>query len=109
MMNAALSAKTQARKETLLAGRVETRGKILEAAASLAPVQQDEVFLGVWSVKDWLAHLIGWDITNLERLVPSPSPFLEIWVIGISRGDRYCRGWPCACPDEGNHKGCPYI
>ena len=21
---------------------------------------------------------------------------------------RICRGWPCACPVEGNHKGCPY-
>lgn len=68
MMNDAMSAKTQAGKETLLVGLVETRGKILEAAASLAPVQQDEVFLGVWSVKDLLAPLIGWDVTNLEAV-----------------------------------------
>lgn len=53
-------------KEALLAGLIETRGKILGAAASLTLAQQDEVFLGVWSVKDLLAHLIGWDATNLE-------------------------------------------
>jgi len=29
-------------------------------------LKQDEVFLGVWSVKDLLAHLVGWDFTNLE-------------------------------------------
>jgi hypothetical protein len=32
----------------------------------LAPEDQDELFLGVWSVKDLLAHLAGWDFSNLE-------------------------------------------
>ncbi len=58
--------KAQARKGSLIAGLTEIRGKILEAAISLSPPQQDEVFLGIWSVKDLLAHLIGWDFTNLE-------------------------------------------
>ena len=35
-------------------------------AYALPPEKQDEVFLGVWSVADLLAHLIGWDYTNLE-------------------------------------------
>jgi hypothetical protein len=40
------------------------RRKILALAASLPPNKQNEVFLGVWSVKDLLAHLVGWDVTN---------------------------------------------
>ncbi len=27
---------------------------------------------------------------------------------GIQGVDTGCRGWPCACPVWGNHKGCPY-
>lgn len=60
--------KAQAKKEVFLAGLMEMRGKILEAAASLSSAQQDEIFLGVWSVKDLLAHLIGWDVTNREAV-----------------------------------------
>lgn len=61
-----VSTKTQARKEAIVADLREVRRKILETAASLSPAQQAEVFLGVWSVRELLAHLIGWDITNLE-------------------------------------------
>ena len=56
----------QAKKEGILADLVETREKILDAASSLSPADQDRVFLGVWSVKDLLAHLVGWDFANLE-------------------------------------------
>jgi hypothetical protein len=56
----------QERKGKLISGLIETRAKILGAAASLSPEQQDEVFLGIWSVKDLLAHLVGWDLANLE-------------------------------------------
>ena len=42
------------------------RRKILDAASSPSPEQQDEVFLGIWSVKDPLAHLAGWDVTNID-------------------------------------------
>lgn len=58
----------QARKEKLMADLVETRGQILDAASSLSPAEQDEVFLGTWSVKDLLAHLVGWDFANLESV-----------------------------------------
>ena len=30
----------------------------------LTAAQQEIVFLGIWSVKDLLAHMIGWDFTN---------------------------------------------
>jgi hypothetical protein len=61
-----VSAKAQAKKEKIISELIETRRKILDAASSLSPEKQDEVFLGVWSVKDLLAHLVGWDFTNLE-------------------------------------------
>jgi hypothetical protein len=58
----------QAKKETVIAALVEARRKIIDTAAALPPEKQDEVFLGVWSVKDLLAHLVGWDCTNLAAV-----------------------------------------
>jgi len=57
---------SQARKDIVISELVEARRKILDVASSLSPAQQDEVFLGVWSVEDLLAHLVGWDFANLE-------------------------------------------
>jgi len=42
------------------------RRKILDAASAPSPEQRDEVFLGIWSVKDLLAHLAGWNVTNID-------------------------------------------
>ncbi len=56
------------RKDNILATLVEARQNILAEAPTLSEAQQDEVFLGVWSVKDLLAHLIGWDETNLRAV-----------------------------------------
>lgn len=61
-----MSTKAQAKKDKIISELVEARRRILDAAASLSPTEQDEIFLGVWSVKDLLAHLVGWDFTNLE-------------------------------------------
>ena len=60
--------RSQARKEEILSGLVEARECILAAASSLPAERRDDVFLGVWSVKDVLAHLVGWDYTNLEAV-----------------------------------------
>ena len=57
---------SQAKKAQVISELVEARRRILEVASSLSPAQQDEVFLGVWSIKDLLAHLVGWDFANLE-------------------------------------------
>lgn len=54
------------RKEQILSDLMETRRKLLAASSSLSSAQGDQVFLGVWSVRDLLAHLIGWDNSNLE-------------------------------------------
>jgi uncharacterized damage-inducible protein DinB len=47
---------------------VAARRSLLEAVRALLGARQDEVFLGTWSVKDLLAHLVGWDATNLKAV-----------------------------------------
>lgn len=54
------------RKESLIRRLREVRQRIRQVASSLTVDQQDEVFLGIWTIKDLLAHLIGWDYTNIE-------------------------------------------
>ena len=61
-----MNIKAQAKKEQLLAGLQETRSSILKETAVLSAKKQDVIFLGIWSVKDLLAHLAGWDYTNLN-------------------------------------------
>ena len=56
------------RKERVLADLIQTRHTILAEAASLSGEQHNQVFLGIWSIKDLLAHLIGWDLTNLHAV-----------------------------------------
>lgn len=63
-----MSTKAQAKKDQLISGLVETRRRILNEACSLPSDKQDQAFLGVWSVKDLLAHLVGWDFTNMEAV-----------------------------------------
>jgi hypothetical protein len=58
----------QQEKNRIISDLVEVRRKIIDMASSLSPQKQDEVFLGVWSVKDLLAHLTGWDFTNIEAM-----------------------------------------
>ncbi len=54
------------RKADTLSSLLETRKNILMEASKLSGPQRNQVFLGIWSVKDLLAHLIGWDETNLR-------------------------------------------
>lgn len=64
-----MATKTQIlRKDRILAALVETRQNILAEALKLSDEQQDQVFLGIWSMRDLLAHLIGWDHTNLDAV-----------------------------------------
>ena len=58
----------QAEKDAVIGGLLKARRKILHTAGLLSAAQQDEVFLGVWSVKDLLAHLAGWDYTNMRAV-----------------------------------------
>jgi hypothetical protein len=61
-----VSARRKAGKDEVIAQLVDARQKILLAASALPPEQQDAVFLGEWSARDLLAHLIGWDFANRE-------------------------------------------
>ena len=60
--------KAQIKKEQLLADLREARANILSEASALPAQKRDYVFLGIWSVKDVLAHLAGWDYTNIEAI-----------------------------------------
>jgi hypothetical protein len=57
-----------ARKAELIAGLVEARRGLLTAVVALPAGRRDQVFLGTWSAQDLLAHLVGWDYTNLEAV-----------------------------------------
>ncbi len=60
--------KMEAKKRQLLADLAEVRRQMLDVASSLPPDAQNDTFLGTWSVKELLAHLIGWDFANLEAM-----------------------------------------
>ena len=57
--------KSQTTRQEILSAVIETRTAVLQAASQLSHEEQNTVFLGVWSVKDLIAHLIGWDYVNL--------------------------------------------
>ena len=63
-----MSSTAQDKKDALTASLCEARKNILNAASALPAKQRDQVFLGSWSVKDLLAHLIGWDYTNIKAV-----------------------------------------
>lgn len=56
------------RKEEVLSGLVAARQNILAKISELSDEQQKQVFLGIWSTEDLLAHFIGWDKTNLQAV-----------------------------------------
>jgi len=60
-----MSTKPQTSNQELLSAVIETRAAVLQAASQLSHEEQNTVFLGVWSVVDLIAHLIGWDFANL--------------------------------------------
>jgi hypothetical protein len=56
------------RKGEIIAGLIEIRKQIVDTVSGLSAEQQDEVFVGSWSCKDLLAHLAGWDYTNIDAV-----------------------------------------
>jgi hypothetical protein len=56
------------RKDKILSELVEARQNLLSAASKFSEEHQDAIFLGVWSIRDLLAHLIGWDHTNIDAI-----------------------------------------
>ncbi len=58
----------EAAKDRMIADLVTSRQDILDAVRGLSREKQKEVFLGEWSVKEILAHLIGWDRTYVAAV-----------------------------------------
>lgn len=56
------------RKDQVLSALIETRQHIIHKAREISARDRDRVFLGIWSLKDLLAHLVGWDHTNIEAV-----------------------------------------
>jgi hypothetical protein len=56
------------KKQELLSGFIEVRRNLLALSAQIPLDGQERVFLGIWSIRDLLAHLIGWDYSNLEAI-----------------------------------------
>ncbi len=64
-----MATKVQIRKkDEILAALTAARQSLLDEVSRLSEADRDRVFLGTWSVKDLLAHVIGWDHTNLEAV-----------------------------------------
>jgi DinB superfamily len=64
-------------RDETIAGLIEVRGQILEQAGALPEEKHDQVFLGMWSVKDLIAHLEGWDEANrraVEQILAGKLP-----------------------------------
>ena len=61
-----MSTKAQAKKEWILREMQRVRSELLTEVAALSRKERDTVFLGIWSVRDLLAHLAGWDFANLD-------------------------------------------
>lgn len=60
-----MSKKSETIKKEIISTLLSTHAAILHAASQLSSTAQDTFFLGVWSAKDLIAHLAGWDLTNL--------------------------------------------
>lgn len=55
-------------KLKLIEDLLSARGELLDTIQVLTPEQRDQPLIGEWSVKDLIAHLVGWDITNLKAV-----------------------------------------
>ncbi|HUS71288.1 MAG TPA: ClbS/DfsB family four-helix bundle protein [Anaerolineae bacterium] len=61
-----MSDKAQQKKDNIISALTQVRRKILHVAHTLPREKQGEVFLGEWSARELLAHLVGWDHANIE-------------------------------------------
>ncbi len=56
------------RKDEFIQELSAARSSILDLVGKIPPQRLDEPFLGIWSMKDLLAHLVGWDVTNMQAI-----------------------------------------
>jgi len=63
-----MNQKTAIKKEQVISELQKVRSNILTEVVALSTRQRNTVFLGIWSVKDLVAHLAGWDFTNMDAI-----------------------------------------
>ena len=63
-----MNIKSQTNKEQVISELKKARSNLLTEVVALSTKQRNTIFLGVWSVKDLLAHLAGWDFTNIDAV-----------------------------------------
>ncbi len=63
-----MNSRAQAKKEWIISELQRVRSELLREVATLSRKERDTVFLGIWSVRDMLAHLAGWDYTNIDAI-----------------------------------------
>jgi len=63
-----MNVKSLVKKGQLIKELQKARSEILTEVVALSPTDRNTVFLGVWSVKDVLAHLVGWDFANMDAV-----------------------------------------
>lgn len=68
MSDSAFSETASPVRDQTLSGLITAREKLLELSRSLPQEKRDEIFLGIWSTKDLLAHLGGWDFANIDSV-----------------------------------------
>jgi hypothetical protein len=56
------------RKEQILSELIGARQNIVHEASRISEKDRNRTFLGIWTLKDLLAHLAGWDHTNIEAV-----------------------------------------
>lgn len=56
------------KKRAWIDGLTAARRSVLEAVRSLPLECADVNFIGTWSVMDLLAHMVGWDYTNIGAI-----------------------------------------
>jgi hypothetical protein len=54
------------KKSSLLDSLSQVRAEILRESRQFKPGEEAIPFIGVWSLLDLLAHLAGWDVTNVQ-------------------------------------------
>lgn len=71
----------EGRRDGLIQDLQAARAAVLQAVSRVPPGAAEVIFLGTWSIKDLLAHLEGWDYTNLqsvrEILAGQPPTFFQ--------------------------------
>ena len=61
-----MATKTQIQlKARVIEAVIEARQALMAAVSGLPASAQEQVFLGIWSANDLVAHLAGWDEANL--------------------------------------------